>query len=331
MLIAEAYRTARVERQRSSFRGKERMCQNKLKTKETVCTNNSWMWLDVAVLLAISAITSFFLFSATRDQLLRKVHLIKLTRRSSFEIFGSASDDEEQCPFPREHPAYDTATGSVDDWDVSAGKHRRAKLQRSNLATQDDSSGLGNSGGAAVFKNNPVVYSSISRLRNLIVRDFVNYWYLSSVSEDKSFPNEISNVLDYAFESLAFRILQVDWLNFLMAEALVFFTNLLRYVRMTEEDLIKSNVFYETMPVEKQTQLLLETFQANCTLHPGLADPRSSLRKISAKLTKILLRENDQKCETVKLLVREVFACNVNFPQLPLGSRHSFSFRFCIR
>jgi hypothetical protein len=259
---------------------------------------------DVLILISISLITSFMMFSTVRQTLLRKVHHIKLSRRSSYDIFGAHSDDEDNQSI---HHPNQPQVAFVDEVDPD-GSLKKSQI----LGGSPGGAGNPDDGLADIFKSSPLVYAAISKIRDFIVRDFINSWYSTAVSDDEAFSKEVGDVIDHAFQRLAARMLKVDWASFLMSEAILFLTNLLRHVRLIEEDMMKINKEFATeTDANKRNTMLLTEILLNNQLHPGVNDPKGHLRKVSARLIKVVMKESDHKCTAARLLVREVLTCNV--------------------
>ena len=49
------------------------------------------------------------------------------------------------------------------------------------------------------------------RIIEYIVRDFVDWWFQKSVSQDKEFSNDVRELLDVIFSTIARAATRVDW------------------------------------------------------------------------------------------------------------------------
>lgn len=243
---------------------------------------------ELAALAAISLASGFILFSSSRDAILRTKHQIRLQRRTSIEVFDSRVEEAV---------------------DAKKGLETAAATARKISTVVDPEK----------IKQSTEVYHALSRLREFVIRDFIDSWYRAAVSTNDDFPNQVRMAIDYAFAALAERLLKVDWAAVIVNEAISFFTDLLRYVRLTEEELLKVQE-YKKAKAHDRLRLLLVEIRRKYSLHKGVDNPTDYLRKFSDDLLKSIMRESDFKCMSARTLVREVFTMNIFTPVLGFAS-----------
>ena len=236
------------------------------------------MFEELLIVSVMCVALTTILFNRSKQTLAHRIQVIRVKRRPRHELFGNP------------------ATPDVDDEDED--EHAKRDVDPVNVD---------------LFQtHNPELYAALARLRDLIVRDFVEWWYLRSISKSSSFVVEVKKAIDYVLVNLCMRISLIDWRSFLMQESVVLFTNLLRYIRLTEESLEKDVHNWAKFNELQKIQRLILEIDSQYNLHPGVKDQSMFLRTISAVLLKSIARKSDYSCTALKHLLREVLAFNVS-------------------
>lgn len=165
----------------------------------------------------------------------------------------------------------------------------------------------------------PKVAHALARVRELVMRDFVEYWFPWSVSADLQFPNDSRAVMDAAFDRLAAAVQRVDWVSFVAQRLVTNLTDLLRIQRLCEQQLERKDPAFAALDDDaERTRRIEAEVLANYKLHVAATasdeGQREYLRRVSTALLSRLLRPSDYGCGAVRSLMREVFVNNLLFP-----------------
>ena len=163
----------------------------------------------------------------------------------------------------------------------------------------------------------------LGMLADLIVKDFVLYWYEESISPDPQFPNDVRDVLQSVLGKLGDRILRVNLPMFLLCDISYVLRHHLQWFSELRESANSKTDFEHLSRVDKNA-VILEEFATAGHLHPacGLSgesnDPRSIayIRRIMSEILVRLLPEQDFHCSALRHLLREVLTCSVLAPLL---------------
>jgi len=247
------------------------------------------MWYvveDVLLILLVAIWHAWVLFQKNKNRLLYRLHILQSHQKGILEV---QDVDDEEHQFSQQISASNSLPGTPAASSLSAvtaGHEPLDVLPRT-------------------------VRESLKRMRNYIIRDFVDSWYKASISDSESFPREVRKAIDYAFWSLSERALSVDWTEFVMEQVLVFITDMLRNMRIMEELLLENDSGFSSLSEEQKMVMIMGHFSKNYNLHPGVNDPKSFLRSVCGKICKVILPPSEYNCAIARYLVREILAFNV--------------------
>lgn len=89
-------------------------------------------------------------------------------------------------------------------------------------------------------KSSEAVFRATWRIAEYILRDFVDYWFVK-VSDNKDFPNDVREMLEYAVSMLASRSVRIDWPMFISKNVIGTFKDMLRLFRFAERDCVAAD------------------------------------------------------------------------------------------
>jgi hypothetical protein len=165
-------------------------------------------------------------------------------------------------------------------------------------------------------------------LTDLIVKDFILFWYNESISTEPQFPDDVRGVLQNVLGKLADTILSVNLPMFLLCDMTYVLRHHLRWFSELRERGRKRCVppeAFDKMSQEDRNKIVLEEFLRAGHLHPACSitgaakeDPRTIayIRGVTSELLVRLLPEQDYQCAALRHLVREVLTCDVLVPAL---------------
>ncbi|GBG27806.1 Sorting nexin-14 [Hondaea fermentalgiana] len=162
---------------------------------------------------------------------------------------------------------------------------------------------------------------------DLIVRDFILFWYNESISEEPQFPDDVRSVLQSVFGRLGDRILSINLPMFLLCDISYVLRHHLRWFSELKKRARKRchpESEFDAIAQEDRNKLVMEEFRRAGHLHPACSitgesnDPRtmSYVRSITSELLVRLLPEADYQCAALRHLLREVLTCNILVPTL---------------
>jgi len=179
-----------------------------------------------------------------------------------------------------------------------------------------------------------VVCMEMGLFADLIVKDFINYWYNESISKEPQFPDDVRSVLQNVLGKLGDRILSVNLPMFLLCDVSYVLRHHIRWfsaLRERASNRCRPKEEFENLSQEDRNKLILEEFRRAGHLHPACSinagsggvgvpreDPRTTryIRSVTCELLVRLLPEEDYNCAALRHLVREVLTCNVLVPAL---------------
>lgn len=168
--------------------------------------------------------------------------------------------------------------------------------------------------------NSSDVSHSIDQITNFVLRDFVESWY-QSISDDKSFPNQVRIQLKLAITELESRLYMLDASNFLVLDILPLITN-----HFTKFVAAEEIVMGEQRNLSRSTDLDFKIAQEYGNLNPAISlkntekepEVRCYSRMRMNKVVPYLLSRDELSSSAATLLVREILANAIFSPVIQL-------------
>ncbi|KAL4096986.1 hypothetical protein QTP88_021840 [Uroleucon formosanum] len=149
----------------------------------------------------------------------------------------------------------------------------------------------------------------LSDIMDFILRDYVYPWY-DKLSDDEDFPIQIHRSTSYLISCMAKRLQQVDFLQFVCTNLSKEVAKHIRIYRKSLKATSTKNseeVDFETIFFQHEQDVdRLGTSHANVCLDENYE--KKWLRDISEALIYHVTPENDFKCRTIRILIREIIS-----------------------
>jgi len=144
------------------------------------------------------------------------------------------------------------------------------------------------------------------------MRDFIEWWYHSNISDCVEFPNDVRESLDFLLAKLSLRVSSIDPKAFFAKHVVSSLSDLLRIWRLTERDLKRTNSAYCRVEMKTQVVMITAAIKENFKLHPAVRGSQAEHCKLLAtNLVKVLLMQRDYSSLVIRSLAREVFSRKV--------------------
>ena len=168
----------------------------------------------------------------------------------------------------------------------------------------------------------------------MIVRDFVLAWY-KDISSSPSFPTAVSATLHSIINQILSRANNIDVTNLIVKKIIPRITSHIEQFRQSEIALRGATLERKLTQSEELDILLAGKYASmgSGKLHPAVENLSSTftrqteeahLKKLVHGILPLVLPEKEIKSKTVKVVVREIFACAVLFPVVEILSDPDF-------
>uniref|UniRef100_A0A7S0CN41 PX domain-containing protein n=1 Tax=Amorphochlora amoebiformis TaxID=1561963 RepID=A0A7S0CN41_9EUKA len=154
------------------------------------------------------------------------------------------------------------------------------------------------------------VEKELGMLCELILRDFIEYWY-QNMSDDKEFTNNIRWALEHIVLMSMSRVLRIDWPAFVYKKILPALTDLIGIysAASTKENL---GDYVNLRPGNpKRVQRICEVLRKTNEFHTGIEYQEPYLRDFATALIGGLLQPEDFSCNAFRDLLRELLATKI--------------------
>ncbi|MES1910084.1 MAG: hypothetical protein MHM6MM_002743 [Cercozoa sp. M6MM] len=162
------------------------------------------------------------------------------------------------------------------------------------------------------------VFVSLWTLGELVIRDFIDNWFVNVSDDDREFADEVRKALDHALCVFAKRAQTVDWTSFVSDHVVPVLTHMMRLYRLTERERHKKISRFAEFSQSEQDKLVLDQILRTHNLHvatkPEARADLNYLRKLCAALTTRILLPKDLHCAATRVLLREVLANSILCP-----------------
>jgi len=172
-----------------------------------------------------------------------------------------------------------------------------------------------------------VVSTEMGLFADLIVKDFINYWYFESISKEPQFPDDVRLCLQGVLGRMGDRLLSINLPMFVMCDVSFILRHHLRWfseLKKRARKRCRPESEFHNISQDDRNQLVLDEFKRAGHLHPACSltgqneDPRTLnyIRNVTSELLVRLLSEEDYHCASLRHLLREVLTCCVLAPAL---------------
>lgn len=179
----------------------------------------------------------------------------------------------------------------------------------------------------------PIVSSVLNELLALVVRDYILSWY-RDISSSPSFPATVSLVLHNSMENLVQRMCAVDLPSLVVKRVLPRITSHLKQFRQSEVALRGAGLERHLTQSEELDMLLASKYAGkDVQLHSAVDNLSSTftkqneemhLRRIADRVLPLLLPEPEASSKVLRIVVREIMACNVLYPLMDMVADPDF-------
>eukprot|EP00004_Rigifila_ramosa_P003088 TRINITY_DN1323_c0_g1_i1.p1 TRINITY_DN1323_c0_g1~~TRINITY_DN1323_c0_g1_i1.p1 ORF type:complete len:1188 (+),score=274.51 TRINITY_DN1323_c0_g1_i1:282-3566(+) len=158
-------------------------------------------------------------------------------------------------------------------------------------------------------------FAVLDTLEDLVLRDFVFYWY-SAVSSNLEFPEEVRKNLHTVVEALAYRAKHLDVVTLLLSDFVQITRDHLAAVREAERQAQKK---WDSAPSALSRTAreddLLQILSASNRVHVAVEiDETEYLRRFTEVLLPLLVEPSHMQSDGVRKILREVFALKILVP-----------------
>ncbi|XP_050429845.1 sorting nexin-13 [Adelges cooleyi] len=165
----------------------------------------------------------------------------------------------------------------------------------------------------------------LSDILDLILRDYVYPWY-DKLSDDEDFPYQLNKSASYLIYCMSKRLQKVDFLQFVCTQLTEEVAKHIRIYRKALKSVTSKNsddndlvtIFFQ----HEQDVDRLNTSHANVCLDESYE--RKWLRDISEAILYHIAPENDFKCRSMRILMREIIANKIIFTTISMLSNSDY-------
>ena len=154
------------------------------------------------------------------------------------------------------------------------------------------------------------VERELTRISELILRDFVEYWY-DDLSDSQDFSHNIRWTLEQVILLSMSRILRVDWPQLILEKVIPSFHNLLAIYDAAATPSNLDNLSRLRPGDPKRVERITEILSKRHTFHVGLTQQEPYLRDFATALIGGLFQPQDFGCDAFRSLIREILTCRV--------------------
>ena len=165
------------------------------------------------------------------------------------------------------------------------------------------------------------IAKEVSRMLDLLVRDFVSYWYTEHVSTDPQFEEDVRKMLTPIAARMCDRLLDLNLPSFAFCDFAFALRHHIRwYSELKARALNKAKVqgkVIEEFSQEELNKLLAHEFQNAGHLHPATDTVGNGfaateyLREVAKEFLVRVMAEDDYHCPSIRHLLREVLSCQI--------------------
>ncbi|KAI7821821.1 PXA domain-containing protein [Kickxella alabastrina] len=186
-----------------------------------------------------------------------------------------------------------------------SGNHMFRAIHRTPISLRNTPHRSASTTSKAFIHTSAKVNASVSRLVNLIIRDFIQEWY-EKVTDDKEFLSEVSMQLKLVINDIERRCRKADWVQFLLFEV----PDMVHlHVRDAHQCVARLGTVY--VGRETSIEAMFQSMQPHVALAQAADSELAYLRLLSNELLTVFMPPEAQNDEVVLNLVREILACAV--------------------
>ena len=178
--------------------------------------------------------------------------------------------------------------------------------------------------------DSPAISTAINDIMNMIVRDFVLFWY-RDLSSSPSFPTAVSGIIHSSLQRLLLRATTLDISALIVKRILPKVTAHIDQFRESEMALRGAGLERRLTQSEELDLLLASRYASRGAgkLHPAVDNLSSTftkqteeqhIRELIDKALPHVLPEKEAHSEALKIVVREILACSIIFPIMDMLS-----------